>query len=492
MNLKQLLKSRKLKHGSLSVIFTAAFIMLIIAINLILTSVAAKGNLTIDLTKEELYSIGDETKAVLQTLGDDFDITIYFFADRDRYESSRFSLMVRDLGEEYARLYPQNVTVVYKDANKDPAFVERFLSETQTAITTNHVVVEGKYHHRVLSLNAFFITSEDTGAYYAFNGENRYTAAILQCSIEEPQIVTFTTGHDETTSPSMLDIFHSAGFEIKFTDLATEDIDPRTRILIISNPRYDFLGYDGEESGTTEIEKVADYVNEFKNLIVLVNSSTPELPNLQEYLYEYWGLGYKPYHKINDMVNSLSIDGFSIRGQYVGSEGTSAAYNIHSVASSEGSGARTAFRNAVELFSDSAKAKRGAVIEQVIKTYPTARSFYMDEEENEVSRQGEFPLMLLSTYMDYGDNNVRRYQYVLLASDTFLAAGYGNRKVVLGAARVMSTERVSPNIGYKPFVKEALTIVQGTANTLTWLVSGILPLIIIILGLVVFFKRRHL
>ena len=268
---------------------------------------------------------------------------------------------------------------------------------------------------------------------------------------------------------------------------------------MISNPRYDFIGYEGETTDTkTEIEKVAEYVNEFKNLIVTVDSSTPPLPNLQEYLHEYWGIGYKPYHKINDMEKSVRTggnDGYSVVGQYEGTGDSSAAYNIHKIASSEG--ARTVFRNAVELFSDEGKAKTGVRIEPVLKTYSSARSIYT-EEDAESSVTGEFPLMLLSTYHDYGENNAIRYQYVMLvsssgfASDTFLGSGFGNSKVVLGATRVMSTERVSPDIKYKPFVKEGLTIEIGTANTLTWFVSGVFPLIIIVLGLGVFLKRRHL
>ncbi|PKM63125.1 MAG: hypothetical protein CVU97_01860 [Firmicutes bacterium HGW-Firmicutes-21] len=502
MEMKNALKNKKLRYGSLSIVFIAAFVMLVIALNLILTSISSKVNLSVDLTKEELYTVGEETKAILGTLGDEFDITIYFLADRDRYERSKYSLMVRDLGEEYARVYPNNVRVVYKDINKDPTFVEKYKSQTQINISTSHLIIEGKYHHRVINLDAFFTMSEETGAYYSFNGELRYTSAMLQCSIEEPQVVTFTTEHGETISESLLDILYSAGFEFQFKDLSKEDIDERTRILIISNPLFDFLGYEGENTGEkTEIEKIADYVNKFKNLIVFVNSSTPSLPNLQEYLLEYWGIGYKPYHKINDMAHAVATggnDGFSVVAQYAGSEGSSAA-NLHSVASSSGSGARTVFRNAVELFSDENKANAGVGIETVMKTFPTARSIYRNEDNEEVSTTGEFPLMLLSTNFNYGENNVKKFQYVLLvsstsfASDTFLKDNkFGNNLLLFGAARTMSTEWVSPSIKTKPFIKEALVIEMGAANTLTWLVSGVFPLFVIIAGLVVFFKRRHL
>lgn len=497
---KNILNNKKLKHGTLSAVVIVAFIAIVITLNLILTSIASKNNLTIDLTAEELYTVSDQTKAILDTLGEDFAITIYFLQDKDLYESDKYALMVRDLGEEYARIYPDKVKVEYKDIKKDPSFVEKYKSESQTSISSGHVIIQGKYHYRILTLSAFFMISEETGAMYAFNGEQRFTAAMLQSSIFEPQVVSFTAGHGETVSPSMLDIFAGAGFEIKFVDLSQEDIDERTRILIASNPRFDFLGYSGEGSEEkTEIEKVAEYVNKFNNLIVFVDSTTPALPNLQEYLLEYWGLGYKPYHKIYDEINAIQSDkdGYSIVGKYIGTEDTSAAYNIHKGASAEGSGAKTVFRNSVELFLDKNKAKDGVKIEPVIATHNTAITVVGEGEEDN-PQKGEKPLMLLSTYYNYGDNNVVKYQYVMLvsstsfASDTYLQSSYGNRRVVSGMARVMATERISPDIKFKPFIKEALSIEIGTATTLTWLVVGILPGIVIILGIAMFVKRRHL
>jgi ABC-type uncharacterized transport system involved in gliding motility auxiliary subunit len=105
--------------------------------------------------------------------------------------------------------------------------------------------------------------------------------------------------------------------------------------------------------------------------------------------------------------------------------------------------------------------------------------------------------MLLSTYSNYVDN-AKKYKYVLLSSSTdfvtddFMTSAFGNNKVVLGAMRIMSTERVVPDIREKPFTETAMTIEAGTANTLTWVVSAVFPFIIICVGVVVFIKRRHL
>lgn len=500
---------RKLKYGSLSVVFTAAFIGLILALNLILSTIAPKVNLAVDISKKELYSLSDDTREILDSLKENegFKVTIYFLADRDKYDADQYTMMVRNLGEEFARNYPDNISVEYKNIEKDPSFAKQIVDETQTTgLNSSYVVVKGAYHYRVLNLDAFFVKSSQTGSLYAFNGEERFTAAIMQCSLEKPQVVTFTKGHGEPdiskiingeiTSESdskmkmLCDVLMTAGFEIQQVDLSTQDLDERTEILIINNPKTDFIGIEKNDS-ENEIDKIIDYMTGYKDIIVFVNADTPPLPNLQEYLSEKWGINYKPYHKLTDMSHSIESNGFSIVGQYTATTSGTASYNIISVLSGYPD-IKTVFKNAVEL--ETVEANRtDYTLETVMKTYGTAQSVYKDQPP--VS--GEFPLMLLSTYQNYVDN-AKKYKYVLLSSSTdfvtddFMTTAFGNNKVVLGAMRIMSTERVVPDIDEKPFTETAMTIEAGTANTLAWLVSAVFPIIIICVGVVVFIKRRHL
>ena len=219
--------AKKFKYGSLSVVITVVFIALIIGVNLIVSSLDASFNLRVDLTETELYSISPETDVALRAgLGDNYEtfkVTIKFLDERDVIESSQTALYVQQLAEEYARQYPNNISVEYIDITKNPSAVEKYLNETQTSVDRNYVIIEGAYHYRILHLAAFYITSEDTGALYAFQGESRFTAAILQSSIETPQIVAFTTQHGESTSASLMAMFDEAGFEVRTIDLAGYD-----------------------------------------------------------------------------------------------------------------------------------------------------------------------------------------------------------------------------------------------------------------------------
>ena len=397
------------------------------------------------------------------------------------------------LSEAMKALYNDNISVEYIDITKNPSAVEKYLNETQTSVDPNYVIIEGAYHYRILHLAAFYITSEDTGALYAFQGESRFTAAILQSSIETPQIVAFTTQHGESTSASLMAMFDEAGFDIQTIDLNTEEIPEDVRILVISNPQNDFQGFDGENPNVrTEMVKINEYMQSYRSLIVLVNKDTPALPNLQEYLWEYWGLDYKPQHLISDEKSSLTgTDYYSVIAEYVGTSETAPnAYQLHQTVS-QTTGVRTVFRNATELVVDTSKSDKS--VEVALQTSPEATSEYGGETST-----GSFPLLALSTEMNYADDNSAQYRYVMLvastdfANDSFLTSGYGNRRILSSAARMMSTQRNIPEIDYKTFEDEPLTLDQETAKNLTIFITVFAPLIIIIVGLVVYLRRRHL
>lgn len=503
---------RRYKYGSLSVVFTIVFIALILVINLVLSSLSLSGDLTVDLTQENFTEIGEESMRLLSELGKDLDITIYFMAARDtfdnpdnEYNGINLTTIIRDLAEKYQETFNGSgelgtVKVEYKELDSDPEFEKKYLEESATQLTGNSVIVQGKYHYRVLALPAFFNTSSEDNSYYSFNGEYRFTTAMLQSSISEPMVVTLTYGHGEPINsdgliPSdsklvgMVSILSGAGFEIKTANLSQDELDSRTEILICYDPVTDF-NYD-------EIDKINAYLAKRNSFITFVDSKTPELPNLQSCLNDNWGINYKPFYRVTDETHSISkYENINARYPSVeaDSQSGSAAYQIRkSVTDIEGT-ITTVLPESVELFKKPGITQDGFVVEEVLSTYDTAKS----GTETESGTEGEMPLMLLSTKSGYGQNNVTEYSYVLLVGSTefadtenMLRESYGNKRVILAAARIFGSNRVAPDISAKPFGDTALNIELGTAMSLTALICSLLPLAIIIMGFVIFFIRRH-
>ncbi len=506
-------KSNRLKRGSISVAYTVVFVVLVIALNLVISSVAGSINLNIDLTAEEFISIGDVSRNVLGGLEEsgNLEATIYLLADRDAYDSYSGSAgdglnglnplaLVRDLCEEYAYEF-EGIKVEYKNLTRDPEWATRYNELTNTTLTTNNIIVEGKYHARVLTLDAFMMIDSESNTFVAFNGELRLTTALLQSCVSEPQVVSFTTGHGEPiqvnegkAATAMANLLMNAGFEVLQVDLSTQEIDPRTKIMIVNDPVRDFT--------PQEVEKLMDYTDQFNNLIVMVDDQTPQLPELSDYLLEEWGMGYKAYHQVSHSTANFGSNSLNLSAQFVTdmqNPDNSAAYQI--IKNLALNDIRVAMPNCVELYSAATGTKDDFTVEQVLTSAAGATSAYSQENKSET---GTSPLMLLSTNGDYVDlddenstNQVMKYQYVMLVGSTSFgeavdSAMFGNGSLLLSAARTMGVERYSLDIDYKTINDVALAIETNVATRLGVIICAVLPSLILIAGLVVFIRRRHL
>lgn len=501
---------RRYKYGSLSAAFTLVFLALIIALNLVISGLSLSGDITVDLTKEDYTGMGETTKALLDDLGDDLDITITFMSPRDRFDNEdnaykglNLSALVRDLAENYENHYSGKIKVQYKELNSDPAFEKKFLEESTVALTSTSVIVEGPHHFRVLDMSSFFTVTEE-GAYHAFNGEYRLTTAILQSSIKEAQVVTFTYGNDEpigddgiisadSSLAGLAAVLAEAGFEIKTADLDRDEIPERTEILICYDPKINF--------SYVETDKITKYLSKRNSFITFVDSATPELPALQALLNDNWGINYKPFSRVTDKSHAVGAEeNVVVKYPSVSSEdeqkGSAAFQIISTVKTLDKGSVSVVMPESVELVKAKENSQDDFTVETVVSTFDTAISVNNKDEKTEGK---EMPLMLLSTKYGYGENNVTEYSYVMLVSSTefadtanLLSGTNGNRRVMLAASRIFGVNRVAPDIAAKPFGDTALDIELGTATTLTWLICTLLPGVIMVMGFVVFFIRRHL
>ncbi len=509
-NTNQTKDNRRYKYGSLSVVFTAVFITLIIVINVFFSALSLSGDLTVDLTSESFTSIGEESISLLNALGDDLDVTIYFMAARDIFDAETNTFnginltgICRDLAENYANLYngkdgKGNIKVEYKELDTDPEFERKYLENAVTKLTSTSVIVQGKYHYRVLDLFAFF-NKDEQGNFAEFNGEYQLTTAILKSSITEPQLALFTYGNGEPVAKddkgnitgkasALANMLLDAGFEVSTVDLAYEPIDKNARMIICYDPAQDL--------SNEALDKLGDYLNGRNSFTVFVDFETKPMKNLQDFLATNWGINYKSGFRLTDETKSLGNKSENIMGKVPSvkndTEGDSAAYHIRKAISELSNSINSVFPNSVELVIEEKPSKANYIVETVLNSYDTAESKKGDEK----GASGEKPLMLLSTKYGFDQDNVKKYSYVMLVGSTDFASSTnlsgGNELVYRAATRIFSDNQLAPEVFAKAFGDSALAIETGTAKTLTIIICTVLPAVVIIFGIAVFLKRRHL
>lgn len=119
-------------------------------------------------------------------------------------------------------------------------------------------------------------------------------SGIMQVTQTEKPKVAFTIEHGEEmgNALALANVFAANGFEVKTVNLAKDTLDDDTRILVIYNPIYDFIGAEAEDASTNEIEKIDAFLDRRGCLMVFADPQYADnLTNLNEFLAE-WGISY--------------------------------------------------------------------------------------------------------------------------------------------------------------------------------------------------------
>ncbi len=495
---KEIFKTRKFKYGSVATAFIVIFIALILVINVIITALDNKFGLYIDTTKEKIYDVGDESRAILDSI--DSDIEIIFCRDRDKLASNTYMNMVVTLAENYERLYP-NIKVKFCDIARNPKEVEKFKETTSSKLYATSVIVNcpdtGKYKVYTNNTAFFTFTENNTSAPYGFNGEMRFTSAIISVTGSANDKIVFTVGHGETvSSSSFIEIFQNAGYSadsVLSIDLSTQDIPDNTKLVIISNPLYDFAGEAEELSGSVnEISKLKKYLNSFGNLFVLINNQTEELPEISELLKEDYGISWHSGETVKDTEKSVSADGLGIISQYNDSEDDTYAYKITKEITSASS-SKTVMSNTTPLYIN--KDKQSLKVSPVLMSSDKAQVTLLGKEIS----KGQSVLMAVSTYTQYVNNEEKTSNVIVSGSTDFSSASYissatyANADVVYSILKLAGRQQVPINIEFRPFEDTGISdISMSSIKNTAVVLSLVFPAIILAAGIVVWRRRKSL
>lgn len=454
---------------------------------------------------------------------------------------------VYDIALEFANRY-DFISVKHLHLTKNSDELEVFRSTVGTTLTKQDVIIDnytsekdidgndvldenGKpvMHHnfRIVKRDAFFTFDSDTSYVYAFKGDQRFTATILSLAGANPTVY-FITGHGEPVgaysagefsssgdygeAQELRDLFFDAGFTTKKIDLTKEaDMlfeDDSARILVIYGPRTDYQGDAAAASGkVNEIALIRHFlVQEDHHLMAFVDETDAPLYNLESYLYDYWGVSFEDALIKDSGKNGLSDDGLSFLGAYE-TDQYSVGINLTSQLSELDSQPRAAFKNARPMkldpnFAQSigysemfASLAAGAVFLAPEGTALAAAdgSALSDEE------QGGAVLAALTYETLMNDDNDQVATYVFTCGGTGFASNelldstaYANRDVLYYTMRLMSRDTVPFEIDFKVMAGEGLDDIDDTA-ALTWTIvlCSLIPAGSLIMGTIVFIKRRH-
>jgi len=477
-----LTSTRKFKYGSVSISITAIFVAVLVIFNVIFSALANKFGFYLDLTTNQIYGVSDATTELLKDI--DTEIKIKFCMPLDSLESDETYKLVLTCAQEYERRF-DNISIEYCDIISDPAALKYYKDKGYT-MSTMSIIVESEYRCKVFQIKNCFVYAESTGNVYGFKGEQRFTSMILAVANEHMPVVSFTQGHGETVPLQLEEMFTESGYDVQKVNLATEDISDETRILIISDPQKDFSGlFTSGAAGKSEIDKLTEYINSRRHIMLFVDKDTPKMPELDAVLEE-WGIVINYQTTVMDEEKCINNAPNTVVCQYADSY----AKQLHESISSLESPPNTITIEAVPISllfgeEDENVKATGAIL----KTHPS--SYIMKDGERQ---HGEYTVMGLATKMEYVDNVQTNTHIFVCGSTTFTeltyAASYGNNDIIFNVIGALGKTSTTVDIEWKRTDDDTLKIDSEIATNLTIVLSAVIPSIVLVCGLAVAIVRR--
>lgn len=269
----EIIKKKWLINGTMTCLLVAIIIAIFIAINIIMQ----KLELTpIDFTQEKLYTLTEESKEKVKNI--DKDVNIYFVGSTD--DDSNL-----DLAKQYKKAN-EKIVAEAVDVNNRPDLADKYGIESGT----QGIIVECGEKSKVLS--ASDLVTYDTSTYETISiAEEKLTSSILSVTSEKVPKVYFLEGYSEfSLSQNMNYLNMYLANEINEIStlnlLTTGKVPDDCDTLVITTPSQDF--------NDIAANAIIDYIQSGKNILWLnaAVTSQKDMPNVNKVLATY---GVKPF-----------------------------------------------------------------------------------------------------------------------------------------------------------------------------------------------------
>ena len=472
---KMPLNKKYLRNGSYSTLLIVIFVAIVVVINMIVGKLPSKYT-QIDISDQQLYSIGDETKKVLNNL--DKDVTIYQIAQSGSEDETISNLLQKYADES------KHVKVELKDPVVSPKFVSEYTSDQ---VSSNSLIVACGDRNKVVNYNDMYESTMDYNTYSyqttGFDGEGQITSAIAYVTTENLPVLYTLEGHGEKELDSTIkEDIEKANMEIKTLNLISEGSVPDdAACLLIDSPSSDI----SEDEKTT----LLDYLENGGKAMVFSDYTESTLSNFAAVLENY---GVK------------AADGIVFEGdnQHYGMQ---MPYYLLPTVNSTDASSETAssgyyiimpYAQGIQKLDD---VRDTVTVEDILTTSDSAysktnlQSETLEKEDGDV--EGPFALGV-SIKEDVGDGKKTQIiyyssSYIMDSQMNQLVSG-GNEKLVTESlnSMVSTEETTTVSIPSKSLEVSYLTISDYDASFWKICTIGLIPGIFLVAGFVIWFKRR--
>ncbi|MBP1992695.1 GldG family protein [Paenibacillus eucommiae] len=457
-------------RGTNAVVFSAAVVGIFIILTIFLHSI--KG-FQLDMTKNKSFTLSDQTISTLSKLDKDIHIVVFTNPSVDPY----ITRQVTDLIQQY-KVRSSKVTYEEFDMLKQPSKAKQY------GVDANGTVIfESGDQKRVVNFYEVFIAGEQQDGSYRFSGEEKFTQALTSLTSTEKHSVYVLSGHEEIPLNQLTALSASlegANYVVKDLNLYREGkIPDDAEMLLLLGPQTDI--------NDKEAELINAYLDD-KGKIYLALGFNKDMKtawkNIDGIMKRY-GVNNEHAVAIEEKQTSL-FDPLTIIPEYGTHEITQklADYNL-----------LTNMALAIPLNADAENADwtTTALLDTTADAYgETDIALLMQSQTKQDDKDIKGPL-----HLGYAvENKEKQPKAVILGSSTFLMdqeiLTQGNKDFALNSIGWLQeqTDQVTIRPREGEAYQEAL-ITLGQANTIFYTTLVALPLLFLLFGGFVWWRRKR-
>lgn len=499
--------NRKLRLGATATAITVVVVALVVLINVICGILADRFPWTLDLTADQTYSLSEDSRSLAETVSSNVKITVLFGEDyfsQPNTGTEEYDTILRQFylfTEEYKTLSNGKITTTYVDLEKNPTLSASFKEKYDA--TSGNILFTCDDQYRMISLDDLLQEDMDYTTYsYSVTSlvEQKLATNISSVCGGESVTVTFLTGHDEDEDAitALKKLYELNGYYTQTLDFTTAGtISDTTGAIAIVGPTKDYT--------VDEIKRLRDWLhndgNLGRNLFVFANYAGT-CPNLYDFLSVDYGITVTSNIIMETDANNYPMD---IYGSYP-------YLPLTTVASSDLTEAIAGQKIIMPLTLQLLTAKSSDTDKELLTNHAlvafpestrlTALSDLLAAESNDDVAQveaDEYPLIGMAYARDYNVVNNKSVQNYIVVSGScqfanyVTASQYDNESLAIEPLRTMCSLGDTVVISGKDLSAEKLSFSTLTAQVLGLGVFTLgIPLVLVVICLVVFFKRRHL
>lgn len=286
--LKTFIFNKKFKYNSLISIFIVIFIAIVFILNIVISTLVNKFDMKVDLTSYGLYKVSDETKEFLKDY--DKEARIIILNDEENFKKSDdiYTKHLYNMAKNIVACN-ENLSLEFVNLNEQPNFASKYpnLKLQQNGI----LIADENNNARFLSVFNMFKNQYEENVYnysneVVSNVEKNIASALEFMSGRKKINTLLINGHDEINLKSFRgDVFDENGYNLIETNLSSEKIPDDTDLIFIITPMVDY----SEE----EIKKLQDYVDTGKKLVYFAGAGQNKLERLEKFLENSFGISLK-------------------------------------------------------------------------------------------------------------------------------------------------------------------------------------------------------